>query len=264
MLKQFDSVESFARECSALPTRYHCSTYGEDDWAGGTMEHCVRMATDGETSLVQKAQEYLDRLEVQAQTKTLEWSHSPVGCRVAVPDYLTGSPTPMRRKRRVQTDTAPINIYVSLTCSSSIDHETLLNRGIVILALLMKLQEVRPVQLYLVSETDGSDGLTLLTMRVESQPLNLSTAIYALARPGFSRQMSHSMSRYLNHFGGRWPNGYRSEKYRARRAELLGLTGEDIFIGAAESWDPIVKDSVNWLQSQLDRYMKQSEEYAND
>lgn len=254
MLVEFDSIEAFARAAKEVVKR---PAHSANEWTGNiSFDQAVNLAIKGDESYVKQATELIDKLDVDMpETRIYETIRSPFGGRVNMTDWLTGAPTPMRRRRRTTSEFAPVKIVVSTTCSSEIKSETMQKRGAVILALLFKLQQVRPIQLYLLTELHGErDGWHYQLIRVESQPLAISVAAFALCNVGFARHLTYDYARSIDGFDGSWPKGYYQSNYAQRRAERLNLTDSDLVIKEAYSGDKLVTKPVEWIKEQLSKY----------
>jgi hypothetical protein len=253
MLLTFDSIEEFAK---ATEDASGSVRHGAGRWTGFlSFSEARRLATVGDDSYVKKAEALINQLDVDAPiTKAFASIHSPYGGRVNLGDWLVGSPTPMRRRVRVSSDIGPIKIIVSTTCSAGIDAEVMEKRGAAILALLLKLQQVRPVQLYLLAELHGEqDGWHYQLIRIESQPLAVGVAAFGLCHVAFARQLTYSYARHVDGFNGGWPSDYSRSKtrYAANRAERLGLTDNDLIIPEAHLDDELIQEPLEWIKKRL-------------
>ncbi len=258
-LFNFDSIEDFARACAPYPPK-HRTNY----WTAHlSYQQCVERAVSGDESYVSNAEKILDQLDVELpETKCFQTIRSPFGGRVNLGDWLAGSPDPMRRRKRVNTDIAPIKIVVSTSCSSGIDAEVMERRGYAILALLLKLQTVRPIQLYLMTELKGSQGGHYQLIRIESQPLALGVAAFGLCNVGFARHLTYNFARYNDDYkmGDGWPSGYGRPGYLDLLRQRCNLSDEDLIIPLAHLTDELVKTPLDWIKKQLAHYTNQGEE----
>jgi hypothetical protein len=129
-------------------------------------------------------------------------------------------------------------------------------RGAAILALLLKLQQVRPIQLYLLTELHGKrDGWHYQLIRIESQPLAVGVAAFALCNVGFARHLTYDYARKVDSFNGSWPTDYHNKQsYRVNRAARLNLTDNDLMIEEAHVNDKLITQPINWLKEQLTRF----------
>lgn len=263
MLFHFDSVEQFARTCAGLPAAAiaRASSFGLDWYGGLDWNETVARALRGDDSLVPQAEALIAKLEGAIEVQGYQVRPDVWGSRVSVPDYLAGSPTSMRRRAKVASDLSPIGVYVSVTSSASISAETLLRRGTAILALIMKLERVRPVSLRLITELDGvADGNHVQVIPIESQPLNLSTACFALARTGFDRHLCHAYGHACDGYAGGWAARIHDGEtaYTQWLRDHVGMAPQDLYIKRAAVGDALLSDPVAWINQQVQKTMEEN------
>jgi len=254
MLVIFDSLPEFIATVKDEVTRpYHESSA----WtANVSFDEAIEKTLHGDASYVPAAEKLIEQLTLtMPRTRGFKTVASPYGGRCKFSDWQVGSPTPMRRRIRTSTEYGPIKIVVSTTSSYGITAETMAKRGTAILALLLKLQELRPIELYLLAETDGKqDGWYYQYIRVETKPLDIAIAAFVLCNVGFARHLTYDLARVLDGFKGRWPSDYKKSNYASRRASRLGFVYEDIMIKGVNHKDKLVTKPVEWLSEQLKKY----------
>ena len=258
-LYTFDSVEDFARQAAKLKSY----SKGASDWTAYTSyDDCVKFAIEGNDKYVETAQKLIDQLDVELpETKAFRVIRSPFGGRVNFSDWQRGLPDPMRRKVKRVSDTNELKIVVSTTSSASVNYKDMEKRGTAILALLLKLQTVRPIQLYLLSELSGNgwQGWHHALIRVESQPLAVGVAAFALCNVGFARHLTHEFARVKDGSSCAWPEGYvygdsGDSKYIRKVRARCNLRDDDLYIKSVYSGDLIVRNSVAWVKDALEKY----------
>ena len=237
-------------------------------WYGNESEaDTLHKAEVGDTSLVPKAEAYLDQLDHAIETPRRTWERNVAGPFCVVPDVLAGLPTPMRRMVHTRDETSPITILAVTTSSAGIDAETLAKRGTTILALVMALSRIRPVTLQQLTILDGRDeGETVITSEINTHPLDLATACYVLTSAGFARRLTYNLARSKNHFMGGWPREFnygRPERYYDRlRLRLAADPAKCLIIGAAQLGDELLQQPLVWLNTQIARFTESVEENA--
>lgn len=258
MLIRFDSLGDFARRCDGV-SRVYRST--DNRWAGGiqrlSYDQAVNLATSGDDTLVPQAQAIIDQLDCEIDTPCGQWLSSPIGAYPIVPEALAGLPDCMRRRVEVSQDNAPVTVYVSTTCSADISAQDMLKRGVAILALVLKLQSFRPVKLVLLAETHGqSDGQCIQAIEINSQPIDLATACYALTSVAFTRHLTYSLAHEIDGFDGSWPRRYNGggSRWEAHLRDYIGMAEQDLYIGAARSWDEALANPVAWVNAHIQRF----------
>lgn len=250
MITRFESVESFAlaargKYWSSAP-RYNSS------WdAGISHDRAIDFAISGDEKFVASAEVLLEKIDSEVESPHAEWVPSIYGAYPIVPEYLAGSPTPMRHKTRVPSDASPVAIWVDLTCSGGFSAEEMKKRGVAILALVMKLQAIRPVDLYLVSCVQRLSGG--LVVKIESQPISLGTAGLALCAIAFVRHLCYGVM------------DFRGDDYPVSDAETIRVKldipeGDLIIPGGHLSDRGIVDNPVGWVNKQVHKFAKREEE----
>jgi hypothetical protein len=257
MVIRFDSLS----ECASVVKGMHPFLYAMDGGENyGYLTHAKALQTciEGDNSFVAPAEKLMDKLDASIEVSTASWQPSMNGAYPVVPEFLAGTPTCMRQRVHEETECAPIAIYVGVACSSAISAEQMRNRGTAILALLMKLQVIRPIELYIVEESGGKEDC-FSVVRIESKPLNLSTAGFALCHVGFVRHVLYTVANNKVGFTGQWPMMYKSEGYEAYLRSELGMKDNDLFVKAAYIGDPLLKDPIAWVNAQVERFTKREE-----
>lgn len=271
-IEQFDSVESYAAQVSEKVgpqkrnTGYggdsnHYSTPSDDHhWDGGVgYAAALERAIAGDPSLVDRYSHSVDKLVTDyklSEQPRQAYISSIAGSRVSVPEYLAGSPRCMKRRAPQEMQTRTVNIFVSTTCSAGVSSDNMLKRGATILALLEFLQMSQvSVQLCLVAETHGrTDGDLIQVIRVQSNPLDLSTAGFAIAHPAFARKLTYAMAYVLDGFNGNWGRSHGHPKYNEILSDAIGMTTDDIFVPAPVSWDEeIMENPETWLSKRIEK-----------
>ena len=266
MIERFESWQHFVNECEKLSKGgYRHTVKGEDKWHGSlSYAGALKLARTGDESTVASAEKLLDSLaQVDMGAEVTQWLPAQAGAYPCVPEYLSGSPTCMRRIAPTG-DISPINIYVSTTCSAEMSAKQMQSRGVTILALLLKLQQIRPVELFLFAEMHGNtDGSYFEVIPVDSKPLSIAHAAFGLTHVGFARRLTYTMGEARAGFNGAWPKGYKygdwnpKSEYNQRVAAAIGLTEQDLFIHSAHVQDKLILDPVAWVNEQVTRYNRQ-------
>ncbi len=232
-------------------------------------DKACELALSGDTSLVSNASKLIDKS--QAASVGIGMLKRPERCiaggtRVDVPAYLGGSPKSMVRRTKRETVTRHVSIYVSVVSSCSIDADKLLRRGCAVLGLLELLQAMQvAVDLHLFGEFTYADDVNrplIPVWHVESRPLDLSVAGFAIAHPAFPRDVCYShwyhKERY-GQFGGRWPRQARdSASYDTWLRKHLECDPKDIVLrgprtagwGAGDD-ELVIKSPEKWVSETL-------------
>ena len=256
----YESIGEFAAKLDRLPAGHKKSE--AKAWNGNeTFEQARQSLVKGKLSVVPKANALMDKLAGDAiELGHTQWEQSVAGFIPCVPAFLSGSPESMYRPTEVQSDRAPVRIFASVCVSAGIGTEDLEKRGIAILALCQKLSNIRPVELYIYADMGGSGWACIPCVKVETSPLDLSTATYALSGAAFLRQLCFGWAAE-HEWSGQWawdrdPNDSTAKQ---KTSELLGLGETDLLIPGGYSSDPIIKKPVEWLNKQIAKYTEQLE-----
>ncbi len=259
MVKRYDSLSAFRADAEqAIACDSRRSADYADSWLGGESPRgALNTLLFGNDATTAQAEELLSQIALpEISTRRAVTVRSPYGGRVSVSDWLAGSPTPMRRRRKTDLDTNPLQVYVSTTCSAAITADQIMRRGVAILAYLMLAQQYRPVDLCLYTDMHGDDdGTTHLLIPIESRPLNLSTSAYCLTSAGYDRGLTHSVGRMLNGFDGSWAAGFQygraNAAYTAGLRRKFNASDDALMISSIHAHDPLLTDPLGWINDQL-------------
>lgn len=270
MVKRFDTYEEFIAYTDKARDSYgHKTKAHSHSWDNGlNFNQSIAAARQGDESYVAEANKILDKLEEVCEGSPARiWHSAPFGAYPVIPEYLSGSPTPMRAQGDVG-DISPVSVYVGVTMSAGINSTLCLKRGAAVLALVLQLQKIRPVDLFFLSETHGvTDGNLFLVIPCDSKPLSVAHAAFALCHPAFTRRLTYTVAGDVDQFthggnNGGWPNDYpfrafsesSVDKYTGILRRELNLTENDLYIRATYLEDPLIVDPVKWINSQIERY----------
>lgn len=225
-------------------------------WQGGmNAAEAVRASTYGDNAAVAGAERFIGTLESKLslpETVGLETVRSPYGGRVSMGDWMHGSPTPMRRRVRRNTEIGPVKIVVGSFVSAGIGANELKRRGEAIIAFLMLVQRFRPVDLYVLGESThtGRDGWRYYYIRLESRPISLSQVGFVLGHPAFFRCVGNGWFIEKNPTAPGVPNLYDSIP---ETRERLGMQSQDVLIQKAVLGDELISNPTAWIQREMDR-----------
>lgn len=270
LVKYWESLPAFAEACKDFG---RSETYGvtwspnsfDDYWYGGHSKDQAReCCLHGYDEIVPKATKIMDSLETSLDIQGLHWVESVSGAFPSVPDYLSGSPTPMRQRVKRQYDTAPIKVYAAVAMSAALSTEDINNRGAAILALIMALERIRPVDLYAICELDGDNdkGNSIQVIPIETQPLDVAIAGYVFTHPSFPRMLCYGWAGANHGHRGGWPRKYddtqeaykpldNASPYCLWLRETLGMSPQDLYIKIGHIGQPIFRDPVKWINDVL-------------
>lgn len=268
---RFESIDAFIADIRAKETRVGMSNWGgycdpdsatTGDWDGGVSPNeAMKRAVQGDTSIVAASTDALDKLEIQ-QGEEIAWTtvRDVWGTRPDIGAFLAGSPYNMKRRVRANASTRHVSIYVSTTCSAGISASDMLKRGQTILGLLEALQQMQVgVDLYLLVESGGREGKinSIGAIRIESRPLDISTAGFAIAHPAFARHLTYTHWRTLDGgWNGSWPVDYHYGDYTRILRGALEMSDSDIWIPAATTYDDAMRNPATFIQEKIQQVIK--------
>lgn len=214
----------------------------------------------GDPQALRESEKILEKLEGDGlELAQAQWDNDRTGFIPCVPSFLAGSPDSMRRLTEFQSETTPIKIFNDVCLSAHFSSQELTKRGTAILALARKLQVIRPVELYLYASMygkdskDGHGACAIPVIRLDTNPLDLTTASYAMANAGFLRQICFSWGDERG-FEGSWAwNGYPGSN-RPNLIKALKATETDLVIDGAYATDKLMNNPLEWVNDQVKKY----------
>jgi hypothetical protein len=231
-------------------------------WCGGLdLAETLNRAENGDESNVERANELLEQIDGAVETPHRMWAPAIGGAYPMVPDYLAGHPMSMRYLEQQVSDTTPISLYISIMASAGVDAETMQRRGIAALALVLKLQQIRPIELYAICPWIG----TTLVINIPTRPLSIAHAAFCLSHPAFFRRLGHQVLYSL-------PADHSTTlNVDSRIPAILGMGEGDLLVGngvqaldwngkAGAAYADMLADPVGWVNQQVARYGERGDE----
>lgn len=188
---------------------------------------------------------------------------SLMGSRVRMGAFLAGHPKAMSRlmSEPDQAINTPLRIVVETAVSQGLSDKDILKRGACILAFAMAMQQIRPVELKIVTmshinhSTEGG-----LTVKIQSNPIDLGVACAMLLSPSVIRGVNFAAK--FSFDGGRfgvlnWRWGLQptSKKYRERLMAELELGHEDILLSGGHIDDTLMlTNPVQWVKDMIEKH----------
>jgi hypothetical protein len=244
-----------------------------DAWFGGLSPKQRRQfMLSGDQSCVPQAERMLSKFDIRLPTDGYAMQTDMAGFMPSVPDYIAGAPECMYAMAATHDARQPMSIVVNGSCSEAITHDQLQRRGTVILAAVMALAAMRPVTLESIvtigshQRIEGTrDDFAIVRTRINTTPLDLPSAGYALAHAGWIRGCAYAVCFDKLDANGKWPTiggsfmgsatGARSEEsMRSVLAVLDANPQESLFIPGTHVYDPLLTDPERWINTVLERY----------
>ena len=230
---------------------------GPDEWCGGLEAgESIRRCHFGDLGGVAASDSLLSRFERFAfESVRREWRNDVSGQVPDVPAFIAGQPMAMRRRVKVASPAAPLAVVVDLTSAALVSAADLEKRGAAILALVRVLSARRPVELWAgtMLDADNMKNAAVHLARIETAPLDLARAAFALTSPAFPRQLLYGAARAKG-YQGHWPFGELETAKKNMAALLLPALphiGELLAIPAAQAGDEVHKGPEQWIERTL-------------
>lgn len=257
----FSSGEDFAATVKALPMLDSDKHLPRE--FGITFEEANERARSGRADLVPASDTFLTKIErlIDFASSGFESVASVAGGVPVVPSMLAGNPVHMRVRRRTVTDRNPVAIFADAWVQFGVENDMIERRGAAALALARLLAMQRPVKLY-VTCGHGARNPIIWTMPIETAPLDVQRAAWALCSPDVLRIHGHRLL-HAHVPGDAGYKAYMDEAWQKNEmpkliAARLGVS--DFISLPGLSWadrDAFWRDdetAVNWIRAQVERY----------
>lgn len=239
-------------------------------FAGLSSREARNMLLTGDESRVAPAQALMDKMDLQIDTTGMGLGMSVTGFAPCVPEYLGGAPECMYSMQDCENTMAPLKVIAGISPSAEFSQSDVNKRGTVILAAVMALAVSRPVSLEVVAVMDvgcaylssNGDSFGAVRVAINSAPMDLASAAYALCNVGFARRVMFGMSQKLFASPLRWPS-VKGVKMRdttcantiTRSIELLGEDeANTLWIPDMHGEDPLTQNPTTWISKVLEKY----------
>lgn len=242
----FDSMADLSGYASANYSGEHAQDNDRPEFYGGTYGKACERTLRGDLSLVEESDRLMSKFEQLAyDTQRRSWTDDVVGAIPNVPAFVAGHPLNMRRRTAAASDVAPIVVYVDLFASCGFSHKQIAARGAAALALVRILSMRRPVELFAGCSTEGREGTKLHIspiVKIDSTPLDLARAAYALTSPEFLRRVMFGM---CHHMGAK-KHIFAPEHYFGRAAFAPALGEGELLLLPPMIGAPSYSDALAW------------------
>ena len=246
----FPTLLNFS-ECLAQHAPY-TNKHDDATWAGESFDQSWKRCETGNTEMVATAQLLTTQLKAQLPDSEMSWETDVAGAYPCVPAFLTGEPDHMYRKNQVESLRAPVRIFYDPASSGGIPREHLTNRGTAVLALLLKLMETRPVELWLCF--DGNES-QFVCIKVATTPVDLASAAWMLTSPGLDRNLRMTFMSEYGYHGG-WAREIRvhgnTEDMTDVRKRLRAAQTDIVIPPSFALNEPIYRNPVDWINQKIE------------
>lgn len=221
-----------------------------------------KLAREGDDSMVPQAQKLIEHFAGIPETQRFRNVPSVVGSVPIVPAAIAGHPLSMLRRQRFTSEASPISVALSMSVSSSINADIVSMHGCAVLALVMRLIQDRPVNLILFGENRLTDGGNIYTVcRINTTPLDLASACYAMTNAGFRRGLrlylsyKHGMIK-----SGPWASDHgHNEGYYSKVKNRLRLSPDSLVVAGVYGDQQCYSESdwAAWVEEKYRQYSAQ-------
>lgn len=262
--KHFTSGADYLRWLdTATPNyRYSASSYGctiaqidkgKDFIAHGNLEHADAI------------HELMTQFDTQIDMPTRVTRPNVRGHRVNMSAYLAGSPLNMMRRETELSEHTPIRVWVGTTSSIRISPATINKRGAALAAFALALSVKRQVTITpFMYEFNGERETSreagkgaLLSVDLSTSPLVVSELSAHLDVHG-----ARYLGMYATHCADPDTRSCIPDKPESLMRYLLGAQPNDVYLGAIHIADPILRDPVEWINTNLAKYTNTEENVA--
>ena len=255
-LARFDSPEQAIGWATTNSMWKHSKRSSEWNRNINTLEGFQNLLTFGDKELEQRTLKAWNKLHVDNVPQNApKWALDVAGCIPSVPAYLAGDPRCMRRKMLVKQP-LPARIFASVCVSGGVPASLMEQRGVIVAALVYKLAAIRPVELWVTSETRTEDKSKFHMIRLNTKPLNLSRICAMLAHPAALRTLFFSLSDRRNSHSIQWAFGrlpFDKGTPEVWSAAMGVDLSRDVYIPGTHLDDPLLEDPKAWIQREFDR-----------
>jgi len=265
-LKRFDSPEEYAAYVAAIPSYLHSDA--PTSFAGQYVSEGCRTLREGDTSRLAQAQAIMAKLDVEypfaMNVPVLE--PCVAGFIPNVPAAISGHPEAMFRRGFVESPSvnSPLSVYVETTVSAGLSQEQLINRGVCILAFVLAMEMIRPVDLYIANHHSHSKkpGVYGYLVKIASRPMDMGRAVWMLTDPTMARRLFHTTINDLSGANrqcgvGPWSWNERpgSAEYQQKTREFFNLSPDDVFMYGGHLFDELMLNNpVAWVKQMIEKH----------
>lgn len=266
-IQTFESPEEFADFAGTDPI---VETMGSDPWGGASIASGVKSLKEGDTTNLDAARAILDQIDTSGLVSefmpTLQVS--VVGAFPSIPAYLAGSPEQMMHidYEEMPSPTSPLNVYVETSVSEGVNLDQLLKRGVAVLAFVLAMEAIRPVNLYVACPMSPRGEKKYIVscpiVKVASRPMDLGRAVFMLTSVTFARRMMFSAmykiagyKRYTGRIDWMNESGPTAKDYELRFRKLVGMQPTDVFLKGGHLFDELMlRNPVQWVKNMIEKH----------
>lgn len=232
---------------------------GAGSWSRGSREAIAEIEAPAPRHMMREVETMLEQIDASiAGRERREYVAGPAGAYAVVPEYLQGLPFNMRRRAHVESEAAPVRLILEASMGGIVSDEQIVKRGAVMAALVHRLSETRPVELYMAWADKVGTVNTVGMVKIETAPLSMNEIVNMLCRPDFGRSVTFAID-YMQagmKSGVSWAWGQEPEREgrNERVRNILEMDPADVFIpgGSNIAREEYMRDPIGWINKWLD------------
>ncbi len=263
-VERFDAPEDYHKFLQTVPR----NDYYRNDrsgWGGGGWDASTHNLLNGSTQRLEQAEKLIEDMNDHQVFTTGMPYYAPavVGAFPNVPAYIIGEPLDMYAKKDFpsESNTSPLIVWVETVVSGGRSLSELNARGVCALAFAMAMNKVRPTQVYAVSALGGHSSYTtsVISVRIESTPLDLGRAVFMLTDEAYARNLNFAASNTLmgNQSTGNWAwGGYpTSDEYQQCVRAAVEAEKQDVYIPGGHLTDSLMlRNPIKWVKNMIAKH----------
>lgn len=254
--------ESLDQLLAYVANEYQYHIHGRASFLGANgTAGCLQYVRNGASEYEQRPTlALLEKIDATAHDRRRrEYVASPVGSFPNVAEFLQGLPMNMRRRQEQESEQSPIRVVVETLVSAGVKEEQIVRRGAAVAALVMRMNEIRPVELWVCWGMRIRHNDIIGRVKLDTTPISLSNIVAVLSTPQFCRGIMFAEARSKareTQSGIRWAWGTEpSGQYHVQQMrEALELEPQDIYLpgGYLSEASLFMRDPVAWVNSYMD------------
>lgn len=265
-VRHFDSPEAYADWLETIPSNLRADY--DQSFGGVDFNKGISTLRAGNTDRLDDAKRIMDKLDVEGLiSNNMPILQSSIAGMVPnIPNAISGHPETMFSRGYIESPnlTTPLNVYVETTVSAGVSRQELTNRGVAILAFVLAMEVIRPVELYIALPHSHSrkPGVYCPVIKIASRPMDLGRAVWMLTSPCFARRLFHSAINHLSECGRQclvgpwaWNSSPMAKDYETNFRKLLDMQPEDVLLKGGYLYDTLMlTNPVQWVKNMIAKH----------
>lgn len=272
----FESIEAYADWLDKSP----CKNNWEVGY--GNIKLLINNLRTGTLDYISQAEKIIDKMNDQQLFSVGQVMLLPsvVGFMPNVPAAICGHPESMFARQRTNLDglNTPISIYIEPGISGGLTDTQVINRGIAVLAFVLAMNILRPIEVYM-TETNGATvggsglyGFNCVgaAVKIDTKPLDLARACWCFTNQAYVAPLGFIASTTIykewkgdtvNHSAWSWCGRPQQAEYQQGLRDLYNMQSQDVFIPGGHLSDTLMLNNpVLWVQQMIEKHTKEQQD----